>query len=56
MSRFVVPIKHPYKEDIKEVIIQADTAEKAMLIANGDFQRSGWKVDTDYQSYRQFKG
>ncbi len=56
--KFIVPMKHPYKKDIvREAVISADTAEKAMLIAIGEFEKgSGWIVDTDYQNYKQLKG
>jgi len=54
--KFIVPMKHPYKDIEREVIIQADTAEKAMLIALLEFEQgSGWIVDTDYQLYKQLK-
>lgn len=50
-------MRHPYKKDIvREAVISADTAEKAMLIAIRDFeQSSGWIIDTDYQHYKQLK-
>ncbi len=56
--KFIVPMRHPYKKDIvREAVISADTTEKAMLIAIGEFEKgSGWIVDTDYQNYKQLKG
>ncbi len=55
--KFIVPLKHPREEITREVIIQADTAERAYMIALLDFdQGSGWSVDTDYQHYKQLKG
>lgn len=57
ISRFIIPMKHPYKDIIREAVISADTAEEAMLIAIRDFEQgSGWIVDTDYQHYKQLKG
>lgn len=59
VSKFIVPImKRSYnnEEIVREVIIQADRAEMARLIAIGDFQHEGWIVDTDYENYKQFKG
>lgn len=55
--KFIVPMRHPCKEDIvREAVISADTAEKAMLIAIRDFEESsGWIIDTDYQHYKQLK-
>lgn len=57
VHKFIVPMRHPYKKDIvREAVISADTAEKAMLIAIRDFeQSSGWIIDTDYQHYKQLK-
>ncbi len=58
LNKFIVPIKRSYtnSEVTREVIIQTDKAETAMLIAVGDFQHNGWIVDTDYENYKQFKG
>lgn len=58
LNKFIVPIKRIYtnSEVTREVIIQTDKAETAMLIAIGDFQHDGWIVDTDYENYKQFKG
>lgn len=58
LNKFIVPIKRTYtnSEVTREVIIQTDKAETAMLIAVGDFQHNGWIVDTDYKNYKQFKG
>lgn len=56
-NKFIVPLKHPREEITREVIIQADTAERAYLIALLEFEQgSGWIVDTDYQNYKLFKG
>lgn len=55
--KFIVPLKHPREESTREVIIQADTAEKAYLIALGEFEQGcGYLVDTDYKNYKHFKG
>ena len=58
LYKFIVPIKCTYtnSEVTREVIIQTNKAETAMLIAVGDFQHNGWIVDTDYKKYKQFKG
>ena len=57
VKKFIVPLKHPREEITREVIIQADTAERAYLIALGEFEQGcGYLVDTDYKNYRQFKG
>lgn len=57
LNKFIVPMKHPYKDIVREAVIPADTAEKAMLIDIGEFEQgSGWIVDTDYKNYKQFKG
>lgn len=57
VKKFIVPLKHPHKEITREVIIEADTAEMAYLIALGEFEQGcGYLVDTDYESYKQFKG
>ncbi len=55
-SKFIVPMKHPYKDIVREVIIETDEAETAMLIALLEFEQgSGWIVDTDYQHYKLLK-
>lgn len=53
LNRFIVPIKRTYKngEVTREVIIQTDKAETAMLIAVEDFQNQDWWVDADYENY-----
>lgn len=60
VKKFVVPIKKRSfnnEEIIREVIIQADTAEMARVIAIRDFQHdNGWAVDMDCGNYRMFKG
>lgn len=56
-KKFIVPMRNPREETVWEVIIQADTAELAYLIALGEFEQGcGYLVDTDYKNYRQFKG
>lgn len=56
--KFIVPISITYTNEkvTREVIIQANNAKTAMLMAIGDFQHNGWIVDTDYKNYKQFKG
>lgn len=58
MKKFIVPISITYNTSkrYREVIVEAEKAKTAMLIAIGDFQRDGWIVDTDYENYKQFKG
>ena len=58
LNKFIVPIKRTYKnsEVTREVIIQTDKAETAMLIAMGDFQHDGWIIDADYENYKQYRG
>lgn len=59
LSKFIIPIKKRSfnnEEIVREVIIQAETAKMARVIAIGDFQHDGWFVDTDYENYKQFKG
>ena len=58
VHKFIVPVKiiHNTHETRREVIIETEDAETAMLIAIGDFQCNGWMVDTDYQHYKQLKG
>ncbi len=57
MKKFIVPIKmfHTKGEVVREVIIETNKAETAMLIAIGDFQHNGWIVDKDFKSYKQLK-
>lgn len=60
VKKFIVPIKKSAfnnKEIVRNVIIQTETAEMAMVIAIGDFQHDNdWIVDMDYENYKQFKG
>lgn len=57
VKKFIVPLKHPHKEITREVIIEAETAEQAMINTLLEFEQgSGWIVDTDYKNYKQFKG
>lgn len=60
VSKFIVPIKKRSfnnEEIAREVIIQAETAEMARVIAIGDFQHDNdWIVDMDCGNYRKFKG
>lgn len=59
LKKYIVPIRRNYNGDeiIREVIIQADKAENAMLISIGDFQHNGngWSVNTDYMNYKELK-
>ena len=57
MKKFIVPIKmlHTKGEIVREVIIETNKAETAMLIAIGDFQHNGWIVDTDFRKYKQLE-
>ena len=53
--RYIVPISISYNGNqmvTREVIIQTNKPETAMLIAIGDFQCNGWTVDTDYKKYK----
>ena len=56
-KRFIVPIRmfHNTSTDERELLIKANDAQTAMLIAIGDFQHNGWSVDTDYENYKQLK-
>lgn len=60
LNKFIVPIKKRSfnnEEITREVIIQAETAKMARVIAIGDFQHdNSWIVDTDYENYKQLKG
>lgn len=57
MKKFIIPIKmlHTKGEIVREVIIETNKAETAMLIAIGDFQHNGWIVDTDFRKYKQLE-
>ncbi len=57
LNKFIVPIKRTYKngEITREVIIQTDKAETAMLIAIEDFQNQDWWVDADYENYKRLE-
>lgn len=59
-KKFVVPIKKRSfnnEEIVRKVIIQADTAEMARVVAIRDFQHDNrWAVDMDCGNYRKFKG
>lgn len=57
MKKFIVPIRmiHTKGEIVREVIIETNKAETAMLIAIGDFQHNGWIVDTDFRNYKQLE-
>ena len=56
-KKYIVPIKmiHNTSTDERELLIKANDAQTAMLIAIGDFQHNGWIVDTDYENYKQLK-
>ena len=57
VKKFIVPLKHPQREVVREVIVEAETAEQAMITAFLEFEQgSGWIVDTDYKNYKQLKG
>lgn len=57
VKKFIVPLKHPQREVVREVIVEAETAEQAMITALLEFEQgSGWIVDTDYKNYKQLKG
>lgn len=54
-KKYIVPISITHSENHKvtrEVIIQTNRPEIAMLIAIGDFQHNGWLVDTDFNNYK----
>ncbi len=54
--KFIVPLKHSREEITREVIIQADTAEKAYLIALLEFEQGcGWVVNEDFKNYKRMK-
>ena len=57
LNKFIVPISMAYANEkiTRELIIQANSAETARLIAIGDFQHHGWIVDMDCGNYKQFK-
>ena len=53
--KYIVPISIIHNGNHKvtrDVIIKTNRPETAMLIAIGDFQHNGWKVDTDYKKYK----
>lgn len=59
VKKFIVPIKkHSFnnEEAVREVIIEAETAERARVIVIADFQRGDWSVDMDCENYKQLKG
>lgn len=57
VKKFIVPMKHPQGEIIRKVIVEAETAERAMITALLEFEQGcGYLVDTDYENYKQFKG
>ena len=54
-KKYIVPISITHSENHKvtrEVIIQTNRPETAMLIAIGDFQHNGWLVDTNFNNYK----
>ena len=54
-KKYIVPISITYSGNHKvtrEVIIQTNRPETAMLIAIGDFQHNGWLVDTNFNNYK----
>lgn len=54
-KKYIVPISITYSENhkvIREVIIQTNRPETAMLIAIGDFQHNGWLIDTNFNNYK----
>lgn len=54
-KKYIVPISITHSGNHKvtrEVIIQTNRPETAMLIAIGDFQHNGWLVDTDFNNYK----
>lgn len=54
-KKYIVPISITHSGNHKvtrEVIIQTNRPETAMLIAIGDFQHNGWLVDTDCNNYK----
>lgn len=57
LVKYIVPLKHPREDVTREVIIQADTAERAYLIALGEFEQGcGWIVDIGYENYKRLRG
>lgn len=58
VKKFIVPVMKRSlnnEEIVREVIIQAETAEMARVIAIGDFQHDiGWIVDMDCGNYKRF--
>ena len=56
VKKFIVPLKHPYKEITRKVIIEAETAEQAMINVLLEFEQGcGWIVDTDYENYKRLR-
>lgn len=57
LKKFIIPIRmtHTKGEVVREVIIETNNAETAMLIAIGDFQHNGWIVDKNFKSYKQLE-
>lgn len=56
-KKYIVPVRmfHNTSTDVRELLIQANDPETAMLIAVGDFQHNGWIIDTDYKNYKQLR-
>lgn len=54
-KKYIVPIRmfHNTSIDERELLIKANDAQTAMLIAMGDFQHNGWIVDENYENYKQ---
>lgn len=58
LKRFIIPIRciHEERPVAMEVIIQAEDAQKAMLVALKEFvQGSRWDVNTNFSHYKQIK-
>lgn len=56
LSKFIVPIKKHScnnEEIVRELIIQALSAEEAMEAAITDFEDNGWIVDKNYINYKR---
>lgn len=56
LSKFIVPIKKyscNNEEIVRELIIQALSAEEAMEAAITDFEDNGWIVDKNYINYKR---
>lgn len=55
-NKFIVPIKKSLcnnEEIVRELIIQALSAEEAMKAAIADFEDNGWTVDKNYMNYKR---